>query len=128
MEPAEPGPWVRGTRGSLGEPDEAGGTQSDCAKELVVNPVGSGVMGDAVRLTSWLCLLCKWKDPSAAGQSQEVRGPLGAVSGQCPRGGAARTELIGCRGQSGGRIRGDLGVERLVTHTPREEGAWRERA
>lgn len=31
MEPAEPGPGVRGTRGSLGEPDEAGGTRRTCA-------------------------------------------------------------------------------------------------
>ena len=76
----------------------------DPAKELVVNPTGSGVVGDAVRLTSWLCLLWQWKDPSAAGQNQEVQGPPGAVSGRALGGGAGRTELTGCRGRSGGRI------------------------
>lgn len=35
---------------------------SDPAEELVVNPIGSGVVGDATGLTSWLCLLCKRKD------------------------------------------------------------------
>ena len=76
----------------------------DPAKELVVNPIGSEVVGDAVRLTSWLCLLCQWKDPSATGQSQEVQGPPAAVSGRASGGGAGRTELTGCGGQSGGRL------------------------